>query len=211
MRTRIKICGITCEQDALAAAEAGVDALGLVFYAPSPRNLGIEQATSICKALPVFVNSVALFMNADAALVAQVVEQVQPDYLQFHGGESAGFCRQFGQAYIKALPMADEDSQAALTRQADEYHDAAALLLDGHRSGQAGGQGQAFDWNLGLPALPQKMILAGGLSMNNVASAIRQLRPWAVDISSGVEASPGIKDKDKMKQFAKEVMHGDAS
>lgn len=200
--TRIKYCGMTRVEDARLAAQFGVDAIGLIFTARSKRMVSIDQAKAICAALPPFVSTVALFMDDDAAYVRDVLQQVQPDLLQFHGEESDEWCAQFGHRYLKAIPMGA--GVAALPR-LRAYPGAAGLLLDGHGLGEAGGSGKAFDWSLMPADLSQPLILAGGLSAANVAHAIRAAQPWAVDVSSGVESAPGIKDPDKMYAFIEAV------
>ncbi len=198
MAVRVKICGITRLEDARAACEAGADALGFVFYARSPRHLAIEQARSLVTALPPFVTSVGLFVDAEPAFVRQALKEVPLDLLQFHGGESPDECRGFGRPYLKAVrvrPGAD------LLKYATEYHDALGLLLDAYVSGVPGGTGERFDWSL-IPAhLPKPVVLSGGLTPENVAEAVEQIRPWAVDVSSGVEARPGVKDATKVAAF----------
>lgn len=204
MRPRIKICGITREQDALLAAWLGADALGLVFYPPSPRAVSVEQAAAVVRRLPAFVSRVGLFVNPSRHEVEQVLAQLHLDLLQFHGSESAEFCRSFGIPYMKALAMNAERDLAA---DAGEYCDAAALLLD-TPSPQHGGSGQSFDWSLVRPVakyLSQPLVLAGGLSALNVRQALESTRVYAVDVSSGVESAKGIKDPVKLKQFFKEV------
>lgn len=196
--TRIKCCGMTRVEDALLAARLGADAIGLVFTARSPRTLSLEQARAIRKALPPFVSVVALFMDDSAEWVNEVVVAVQPDMLQFHGNESDEWCAQFGRPFAKAIAMGE--GKPALARLKDYPH-AAALLLDGHGLGEAGGSGKAFEWSL-VPAQTDKpLILAGGLNPDNVAQAVRRARPWAVDVASGIETSPGIKDAAKMERF----------
>lgn len=200
--TRVKVCGITRTEDALHAAAEGVDAIGLVFYPKSPRFISASQAAVICRHLPAFVTSVALFKDADAETVQQVLEQVPVDLLQFHGSESADFCRQFGRPYIKALGMAGE---SVVPKRVDAYHDARGLLLDGHAPGAAGGSGESFEWSL-IPAdVDYPLILAGGLDAANVAEAIRTVRPYAVDVSSGVESGKGIKDAALVTAFMNKV------
>lgn len=200
--TRVKICGITRVQDALCAAEHGADAIGLVFYARSPRHLEIAQAADICAQLPAFVTTVALFKDADARNIQQVLDAVPVDLLQFHGSESAEFCAQFSRPYIKALGV--QQSQAALRQQAAAYGDARGLLLDSHAPGEDGGSGKSFDWTA-IPLLPKPLILAGGLRADNVAEAIRTAKPYAVDVSSGVENQPGIKDAAQIAAFMQAV------
>jgi len=211
--TRAKICGITRIEDGLAAARYGADAIGLVFHAGSPRNLEPDRAAAIVRALPPFVSSVALFVNPSAGEVERVVRQVRPDILQFHGEETPEFCRSFGMPYLKAArvrPGVDLLQFAAL------YADASGLLLDAWSEGAHGGTGERFDWSLIPTGLARPVILAGGLHAGNVAEAIRAVRPWAVDVSSGVEAEAagkplkGIKDADKIAVFMKEVSNADA-
>lgn len=205
LRTRVKICGITRPEDGVAAAALGVDAIGLVFYAKSPRFIDFETARAVCAALPGFVTVVALFLNPDADEVEQVLAEVPVDLIQFHGSESAEFCRSFNRPYIKALGMADANLQQQLVN----YQDARGLLLDSHAMGEAGGSGQTFDWARIPEQLRRRIILAGGLNPDNVAAAIRQVRPYAVDLSSGVESAPGIKDVARMTRLMNEVKRVD--
>ncbi|MCW8854041.1 MAG: phosphoribosylanthranilate isomerase [Gammaproteobacteria bacterium] len=205
-RTRVKICGMTRPEDALTAARLGVDAIGLVFYEKSPRNVSLDQAQQICSVLPAFVTRVALFLDPDTLLVTQVLGTLDIDLIQFHGSESAEFCASFNRPYIKALGMS---GQHDLTEQADIYRDACGLLLDSHVMGAAGGTGEAFDWKIIPESLRHSIILAGGLKPDNVAEAIRKVRPFAVDLSSGVEAEPGIKDSALMAQLINEVKRVD--
>ena len=204
--TRIKCCGMTRVEDALLAAQLGADAIGLVFTARSKRQTTPARAREIVAALPPFVATVALFMDDDADRVRQVIDEVQPSLLQFHGSETDGWCAQFGRPFLKAIAMGE--GAAALPR-LREYPRAAALLLDGHGFGEAGGSGKAFDWSLLPHELAQPVILAGGLHSGNVADAVRLLRPWAVDVASGVESSPGIKDPDKLAAFIRAVRAAD--
>jgi phosphoribosylanthranilate isomerase len=205
-RTRTKICGITSVEDGLVAASAGADAIGLVFHGTSPRNVAVAQAVAICAALPPFVTTVGLFVDAAAATVYDILQKVPLDLLQFHGEESAEYCRGFSRPYIKAIRMADGvDLQLA----AAEYSDARGLLLDAYHKGIPGGTGETFDWaripaNLSLP-----VILAGGLGPENVAEAVRSVQPYAVDVSSGVEAEKGIKDAAKIIAFIRGVNSAD--
>lgn len=206
MRTRVKICGITRSEDAEAAVRAGADAIGLVFYPPSPRCLSLTQAQRLRAALPPFVSAVALFVNATQDAVAQVCEAVRPDVLQFHGEETPGFCAGFGIPYIKTCRMKPKVDLLECLR---PYPDAAAWLADAFVAAY-GGVGATFDWSL-LPAeLPRPLILSGGLDAGNVAEAIRRVRPWAVDVSSGVELEKGIKDASRISQFIAEVRNADA-
>lgn len=196
--TRVKICGVTRVEDALHSALAGADAIGLVFYANSPRCITTTRADEISRALPAFVTSVALFKDAPADEVRHVLERVSIDLLQFHGSESAEYCRQFGRPYIKALGVKGEDD---IVRRAEGYFDARGLLLDSHAPGADGGTGEQFDWSR-IPAdLPLPLILAGGLTPENVAAAIKAVQPHAVDVSSGVESEAGIKEADKVTAF----------
>jgi phosphoribosylanthranilate isomerase len=207
VRTRIKICGITRTQDARAAAEAGADAIGLVFYPPSPRYLPLERAAEIRDALPPFVQTVALFVNADAAQVAQVMGRVRPALLQFHGDETPEFCAQFGMPFVKACRVKPGVDALEYLR---PYSRAAAWLFDSHVP-EYGGIGESFDWSL-LPAagrIERSVILSGGLLRENVAEAIRRVRPWGVDVSSGVESAKGVKDGAKIAAFIAEVRNAD--
>ena len=205
MRTRVKICGITRTADARAAAEAGADAIGLVFYPPSPRYLSTERAVEIRDALPPFVQTVALFVNADAAQIAQVIGRVHPAMLQFHGDEAPQFCAQFGLPYVKACRVrAGVDVLGYL----QPFSSAAAWLVDSFVP-EYGGVGECFDWSLIPAARGRPLIVSGGLERDNVGRAIRAVRPWGVDVSSGVEAAKGIKDAAKMAAFVAEVRNAD--
>src|SRR5687767_4901094 len=204
LRTRVKICGITRIADASAAASAGADAIGLVFYPPSPRFLSIERAREIRDALPPFVQTVALFVNADAAQVSQVIGRVHPAMLQFHGDESAEFCAQFGLPYVKACRVKKGVSALEYLR---PFSQAAAWLFHSHVP-EYGRGGENLDWSL-VPETEKPVILSGGLSSANAAEAIRLVRPWGVDVSSGVESAKGIKDGAKMAAFIAEVRHAD--
>lgn len=202
IRTRVKICGITRPEDALAAARAGADAIGLVFYPPSPRAVTRERAREIVQVLPPFVSVVGLFVNAQPAEVRAALAALPIDLLQFHGDEAPEECRIYGRPYIKAVAMAPGvDLQAAARR----YVDAAGLLLDTHREGVRGGTGEAFDWSRIPPGLDRPIILAGGLTLENVAAAVQRVRPYAVDVSSGVEVSKGIKDAARIEAFIRGV------
>jgi phosphoribosylanthranilate isomerase len=205
VRTRVKICGITRAADARAAAQAGADAIGLVFYPPSPRFLSLERATEIRDALPPFVQTVALFVNPDGAQVAQVIGTVKPSLLQFHGEESPAFCAEFGVPYVKACRMKPGIDALKYLR---PFSRASAWLFDSHVP-EFGGVGESFDWSL-VPRLPERhVILSGGLSAANVAQAVRRVRPWGVDVSSGVESAKGIKDAGKIAAFIAEVRNAD--
>jgi phosphoribosylanthranilate isomerase len=206
LRTRIKICGITRPGDAAAAAQAGADAIGLVFYPPSPRFLNVERAREIRDALPPFVQAVALFVNPDAAQVAQVIGRVHPALLQFHGEETPEFCAQFGLPFIKACRVAQG---VDLLRYLRPFSAASGWLLDAHVE-EYGGVGASFDWSLVPARLERPLVLSGGLTRGNVGEAVRRVRPWAVDVSSGVESSKGIKDAAKIAAFIAEVRNADA-
>lgn len=206
MRTRVKICGFTRVEDAVCAARLGVDAIGLVFYPPSPRNVDIDQAIKIVNALPAFVSVVALFVDERELRIREVLQRVPIDCLQFHGDEPAEACRLYGKGYMKAVRMQEGIDISGLALQ---YHDAAGLLLDAYHPGTKGGTGSRFDWEL-IPehcALP--IILAGGLDADNARQAVQAVRPYALDVSSGVEAEKGVKDALKMAAFIREVNEGD--
>jgi phosphoribosylanthranilate isomerase len=206
MRTRVKICGITSNEDARLVIDAGADALGLVFYEKSPRFVTVEQAADISHIIPAFVSSVALFKDADEAWIRTVLQHVEIDLIQFHGSESADFCEQFDRPYIKALGMkGPENNVGYLIASTMRYHSAKALLLDGHAPGHAGGTGETFDWS-SVAKIDKPVVLAGGLTPDNVKQAIEIVHPFAVDVSSGVESAPGIKDKDKVARFMHQVM-----
>ncbi|MCG6975623.1 MAG: phosphoribosylanthranilate isomerase [Acidiferrobacterales bacterium] len=202
MRIRAKICGITREQDALAAAESGADAIGLVFHQPSPRYISVETAVSISKSLPPFVTRVGLFVDADVSTIESVLASGSVDLLQFHGSETPEDCQRYGMPYIKAVAMREEVNLPDI---AERYADAAGMLVDAYVPGLEGGSGQTFDWTR-IPAnLGKPVILAGGLTPDNVSEAIRQVRPYAVDVSTGVESSKGIKDAARIAAFMQEV------
>nr|MBP6735226.1 phosphoribosylanthranilate isomerase [Chromatiaceae bacterium] len=190
MRTRVKICGLTREVDLRAAAELGADAIGLVFHAPSPRGVAIEQARALGACLPPFVTRVGLFVDAEPERVRATLEWVALDLLQFHGEEPPEYCAAFGRPWIKAIRMRPDADLRALRQR---YGAAAGLLLDAYDPVRAGGTGQCFDWDLVPVDLAPHIVLAGGLDPDNVAEAIRRVRPYAVDVSGGVEAGKGIK------------------
>lgn len=204
MGTAVKICGITCVDDALAAARFGAHALGFIFYAKSPRHMTGPRAAEIIGALPPFVSAVGLFVNPNASEVERVLAQVPLNLLQFHGEETPEFCARFKVPYLKAARVR---AGLDLLQYARDYSAAHGLLLDAFAEGAHGGTGTVFDWSLIPRELPRPVILSGGLTPENVAEAIRRVRPWAVDVSSGVEASPGIKDPLRIAAFMKEV-HG---
>ncbi len=205
MRTRVKICGITRVEDARAAAEAGADAIGLVFYPPSPRHLEVERARELRFSLPPFVSAVTLFVNLDAETVLRVVQQVKPDLLQFHGEESPEFCASFGLPYLKACRV---KAGVDLIKYLLPYRGAAGWLADAYVE-EYGGAGTRFDWSLIPESRPRPLVLSGGLTVTNVADAIRRVRPWGVDVSSGVEAEKGLKDAAKIAAFVTEVRNAD--
>lgn len=202
MTPRIKICGITRVADLINIANAGADAIGLVFYPPSPRNVSIQQAIELLAHLPPFVTVVGLFVNASAETVREVMARVNLDVLQFHGDESPDYCTQFGKPYLKAIRVkAGVDLQQCATR----YASAQGLLLDAYVEGIHGGTGASFDWVLIPKDLPLPVILSGGLDPQNVAAAIQQVHPYAVDVSSGVEVAKGMKDAAKVAGFMRAV------
>jgi phosphoribosylanthranilate isomerase len=208
-RTRVKICGITRPADALAAARAGADAIGLVFHPASPRAVTIEQARAIVAALPPFVMVVGLFVNATPELVRATLQAVPLDLLQFHGEEEQDYCAAFGKPWIKAIRVQPQMQPAALQTEMAGYTAARGILLDAWHKDVHGGSGQSFDWEQarrsGLQQLQDRIILAGGLNTGNVATAIGIIRPWAVDVSSGVETAPGHKSEQSMQAFVQEV------
>ncbi len=202
MRVRVKICGITRVQDALAAVEQGADAIGLVFYGSSPRNVSIRLAMEIANQTPAFVSVVGLFVNAEASFINEVISEVKLDLLQFHGDETPAECAQYTLPFIKAIRVKTDTN---LVQCANEFSAAKALLLDSYTEGVAGGTGHVFDWHLIPKRLPKPVILAGGLNAGNVAQAIMQVSPYAVDVSGGVEVSKGIKDAAKIATFMQQV------
>jgi phosphoribosylanthranilate isomerase len=198
--TRVKICGVTRVEDAVAAATAGADAIGLVFYAKSPRFVSLSRALEICQALPPFITTVGLFVDAAADDVQAILAAAPIDLLQFHGEESPEYCAQFGKPFMKAVRVRPD---LDLIQYATLYKAANALLLDAYVPGKAGGTGMTFDWKLIPKELAANIVLSGGLTPGNVADAVKAVRPWAVDVSSGVEASPGVKDDAKISEFIK--------
>lgn len=198
MRSRVKICGITSVEDALHAARSGADAIGLLFYGPSPRAVTPEQAGAIVASLPPFVTTVGLFVDAEPDFVNGVLERVPLDLLQFHGDESPDYCDSFGRPYMKAIRMREG---VDLQHEAAVYAAARALLVDAYQPGVPGGTGETFDWGRIPASLEKPLVLAGGLNADNVEAAVRQVRPWAVDVSGGVERSKGVKDPERVAQF----------
>jgi len=198
---RVKICGLTRAEDVAAAVSYGADAVGFVFVPASKRCISTAQAAALCLAVPAFISRVGLFLNQSAREVWQVLGQVPLSALQFHGDEDAGFCRQFGRPYIKSVSL----QRGIDVRELEAgYPGAAGILVDSHEPGGLGGTGKTLDWTRVRPGqLP--LILAGGLDSQNVAAAIRTVRPWAVDVSSGVEVSPGIKDAGAIERFINEA------
>jgi len=205
---RSKICGITRIEDALAAVAAGADAIGLVFYAKSPRAVNVQQARAIIAALPPFVTSVGLFVNASRCELGEILDAVPLDLLQFHGDESAADCEGYHRPYIKALRVKAGDDIAAACL---AYPRASGILLDTYVEGVPGGTGEAFDWSLVPQGLSKPIILAGGLAPDNVAAAIARVRPYAVDVSGGVEQGKGIKDPAKIQAFMQAVRRSNES
>jgi phosphoribosylanthranilate isomerase len=201
-RTRVKICGITRAEDAEAAVTAGADAIGLVFWQPSPRSVSIAQAAEICRQLPAFVSVVALTVNATSDCLTEIVSELPVDLLQFHGDETPERCQQFDCSYIKALRMKPELS---LAEEFTRYSSARSLLLDTYRKGVPGGTGESFDWERIPEQFRSRTILAGGLNPGNVFQAITAVRPFAVDVSGGVEQAAGIKDPAKISEFIAQV------
>ncbi|GAB6387109.1 phosphoribosylanthranilate isomerase [Stutzerimonas marianensis] len=199
---RTKICGITSVEDAVVAAEAGADAIGLVFYGPSPRAVDVRQARAIVAALPPFVTTVGLFVNASRCEINETLDAVRLDMLQFHGDESPADCDGYHKPWYKALrvkPGIDVCAHAA------EYQGASAILLDSYVAGVPGGTGESFDWSLIPRDLSQPLVLAGGLNPENVERAIAQVKPYAVDVSGGVEVRKGVKDADRVRDFVRRV------
>lgn len=200
--TRVKICGITNLEDGQQAAQAGADALGFVFYGPSPRNVEVDRAASIIAALPPFVTSVGLFVDAEPEFIEQVIKATGLDLLQFHGDESESQCAQYGVPYIKALRMRPD---VDLARQCHTFASSRGILLDAYVPGKAGGTGQTFDWSQIPQQLDFPIVLAGGLDPYNVQTAIQTVRPWAVDVSGGVEQAKGKKDPALVSAFIEGV------
>jgi phosphoribosylanthranilate isomerase len=198
---RVKICGLTRLLDVSEAVKAGADALGFVFTDRSKRVIGAGEAEKLVREVPAFVSRVGLFMDQEAAAIREVLERVPLSLLQFHGREAPDFCRQFGLPYVKALSIGD---RRVLNRAEQDYADAAGLLLDSHAPGGPGGTGEVFDWSE-IPDIRLPLVLAGGLTPENVGRAVRRVKPWAVDVSSGVEKAPGLKSAAKMQAFINEA------
>ena len=210
-RTRIKICGLTRVEDALAAVHSGADAIGLVFYPASPRAITIGRAREICAAMPPFVSTVALFFNATPQVVAETVKSVGPSMLQFHGDEDEAYCAQFGLPYLKAIRVGHGMVPGDLLECEVAFRSAKGLLIDTLSPGVYGGSGESFDWDLIPQTMRRRIVLSGGLNPLNVASAVEQVGPWAVDVSSGVETlEKGIKDHRRIAQFIEAVKNADA-
>ncbi len=203
-RTRIKFCGITRLEDVQQATLLGVDAIGLVFCPSSPRYIDVQLACTLSSHSGALMTRVGLFMNQDAGTINSVIKDVSLDMLQFHGEESESFCRSFGMPYIKSIAMGGRENISADLG----YESASALLLDSNELGQPGGSGKQFDWDI-LPDMSRPIILAGGLDQNNVADAVSKIKPYAVDVSSGIEKDKGVKDKYKMSEFVKSVRKAD--
>ncbi len=199
---RTKICGITSSKEAQFICSSGVDAIGLVFYKKSPRNVTILQATEICKSIPPFITTVGLFVNMPKSEVDEILDVVPLDLLQFHGAEPPEYCSSFSRPYIKAVPM---KGLSVFSAYADQYKDAKAFLVDSHAPDSVGGTGKTFDWTQIPTDYPKPIILAGGLNPENIASAIKMTNVYAVDVSSGVESAPGKKDQTKVEKFMQEV------
>jgi phosphoribosylanthranilate isomerase len=202
MRTRVKICGITRAEDARTAVDQGADAIGLVFYPPSPRSVTPERAAEIVQTLPPFVTVVGLFVNEDPNRIESILSRVPLDLLQFHGDEHPAECSRYERPFLKAVRMREDIDLRAL---AESYADARALLLDSYRKGVPGGTGESFEWDRIPPELAGTIVLAGGLDPDNIEQAIRKVRPYAVDVSGGVERDKGIKDADKIAAFMRGV------
>lgn len=205
-RTRIKFCGMRRREDIELAVAMGVDAIGLIFAERSPRRVDLDLAQRLREAIPPFVSCVALVMDTPVTEVRAILQRLKPDLLQFHGAETAAECLSFDRPYLRAVPMADP------VRGLDEmarHPRALGWVLDSHAAGGAGGSGQPFDWATVPAADRQRVLLAGGLGPDNVAAAVRQVRPWAVDVSSGIESAPGVKDASRMRRFVEAVRAAD--
>ena len=211
MRTRVKICGITNVSDAQTVVAAGADAIGLVFYAPSSRNIDMAIACQIANSIPAFVTRVGLFVNSNPSDIHETLRQVPLSLLQFHGDETPDYCEQFDLPYIKALRVGQKEgglNGESLRKEIESHKKASGVLLDTYHQASPGGTGEKFDWNL-VPKIEMPIILAGGLSVINVAAAIQSVKPYAVDVSGGVESAPGTKDPDRIRAFLKAVQDAD--
>lgn len=206
MRTRVKICGLTRTDDVRRAVDLGVDAIGLVFAEQSKRHVSIEEAIVLAREVPAFVSVVGLFVDASADLIEAVLDAVRIDLLQFHGEESPDACRRFGRPWVKALRMRPGIDVLETVK---PYAGAQGILLDAYEVGHQGGTGKTFDWSMIPSALGPRVILAGGLAPSNVTLALQAVRPYALDVSSGVEEAPGLKDPDRMAAFLREVQEFD--
>ena len=204
MTTRIKFCGLTRQQDVLEAAQMGVHAIGLVFHPDSPRAVDVQQAQGLSRVCPPFITRVGLFMNQDASTIMEVLNHVELDILQFHGEEPEDYCVSFNKPYLKSIAMGGKTPD-----EIPEYSSAQAYLLDSNELGQPGGSGKAFDWGNIPKNINKPVIVAGGLSPDNVTQAIQCIQPYAVDVSSGIESAKGIKDSEKMKTFINSVRVAD--
>ena len=207
-RTRVKICGMTSVADAYYAAEKGADAIGLIFHQASPRGIDIQQAIAIREALPPFVTVTAVLLDESEDLIAQVIHQVRPDCLQFHGSESPDFCASWMMPYLKVIPMGSITDPMTY---AANYETAQGFLLDSNMAGRQGGTGDTFDWSNIPTSFTAPLILAGGINPTNVAEAIKRVKPWGVDVISGVEASRGVKSTELMDRFFQEVNRGNGN
>ena len=205
-RTRVKICGITRVEDARHAAAMGADAIGLMMHPPSSRALALDQAVEIRQSLPPFVTATAVFLDDSEDLIAQVMRRVRPDCLQFHGNESEDFCAAWGLPYLKAIPMGSIDDPL---RYEEGFESAQGFLFDSNAAGRLGGSGDTFEWSKIPTSFAYPVVLAGGLNPSNVAEAISRVRPWGVDVSSGVEESRGIKNAQLVEAFIEQVRRGD--
>jgi len=201
---RVKICGITSVTDARAAVDAGADAIGLVFYEPSPRAVSIDQARAIASSVGPFVTVVGLFVDADERFIRDVLANVSLHVLQFHGNESREFCEQFQRPYMKAIRVRPELN---IAQEIEKYLSASAILLDAYRPGIPGGTGESFDWQRVPQESSRPIVLAGGLTAENVTTAIQTTRVYGVDVSGGVESAPGQKDSHKVAQFISNARH----
>jgi len=207
-RTRVKICGITRLQDALQAADMGVDSIGLNFHAASPRYLDIDTALEIRHRLPPFVTLTALFLDESDDWVTEVVHRLRPDCLQFHGNETLAICEAWMLPYIKSIPMGSIDDPLSYAR---SYPSAQGFLIDSNAAGRMGGSGDTFDWSKIPASFEYPLVLAGGINPSNVAEAIGRVKPWGIDVSSGVEVAKGVKSADLLDQLFREVKRGDST